>query len=227
MAVRVNSRSVAETAKGILMGSLWNRLVRRLRRWAGCGWSAREFRHRYAGKPEDVWGYLHSQPHQDRSDRIFSAFAGRRPQRLLELGCAEGFLTRRLAGLADEVVACDLSEVAVQRAQAYCSDLNNVRFLAADVRNRLPDGSFDECLASDVLYYLSPGEIQVLGQRLRQLLGGTGRLVFANEWNQGYCDLTAPEAALRCLAKGGKWVCVRQDNQDLGQGRSHFLAVLE
>ncbi|MFN9290855.1 MAG: class I SAM-dependent methyltransferase, partial [Planctomyces sp.] len=114
-----------------------------------------------------VWGYLNSQPHQERSDRIFSAFAGRRPQRLLELGCAEGFLTRRLAGLAEEIVACDLSEMAVQRAQAYCSDLSNVRFLATDVRDRLPEGSFDECLASDVLYYLSPSEIEVLGDRLR------------------------------------------------------------
>lgn len=65
------------------------------------------------------------------------------------------------------------------------------------------------------------------GRFFDQASGGTGRLVFANEWNQGYCDLTAPEAALRCLAKGGHWVCVRQDNQDLGQGRSHFLAVLE
>lgn len=203
MAVRGDRRFMATTAKGVLMVPLWNRLVRRLRRLAGRGWSAQEFQQRYAGNRSDVWGYLNSQPHQERSDRILSAFAGRRPQRLLELGCAEGFLTRRLAGLAEEIVACDLSEMAVQRAQAYCSDLSNVRFLATDVRDRLPEGSFDECLASDVLYYLSTSEIEVLGGRLRQLMPGSARLVLANEWNHDYRDLTAPDVALQSLTKGG------------------------
>lgn len=135
------------------MRNLWNRLVRRLRRLFGLGWSAREFRQRYAGKTSDAWGYQHSPDHQARADRILKMFVGRQPQRMLELGCAEGFLTRHLSGIADRVVACDVSEVAVHRAAACCADLRNVHFMATDIRHRLPDGPFDACLASDVLYY--------------------------------------------------------------------------
>lgn len=217
---------MAKDAKQFSMSRLGNRVLRRCRRWLGLGWSAAEFERRYAAVAKDAWGYHASQTHCGRADRILAALAGGTPQRLLELGCAEGFLTRRLAEQAAAVVACDLSELAVERARLHCAGLGNVQFLAADVRLRLPAGSFDVCLASDVLYYLSPGEIVSLAKRLRQQMSPDARLIFANEWNESYRDLTSPQQVLQCLTGAGGWSCVGQDLQNLGSGCSHFLALL-
>jgi 2-polyprenyl-3-methyl-5-hydroxy-6-metoxy-1,4-benzoquinol methylase len=208
------------------MSRLGNRLVRRFRRWLGLGWSAAEFEKRYAAVAGDAWGYHASQTHRGRADRILAVLQGCTPQRLLELGCAEGFLTRRLAAQAAAVVACDLSERAVERARQHCAGLVHVQFLAADVRQRLPEGNFDVCLASDVLYYLSPAEIVSLAGRLRQQMPTGARLIFANEWNESYRDLTPPQQVLQCLTRDGAWHCVSQDLQNSGSGSSHFLALL-
>lgn len=208
-------------------GMLFRRVERRLRRWLGLGWSAQEFVWRYAKKSEDAWGYLQSPGHAARADRILGAFAGWRATRLLEVGCAEGFLTKSLLMLADEVVACDLSEEAVSRAERWCAAGARCQFVACDVRRNLPEGPFDTCVLSDVLYYFSAGEIRSLAEQLHRLMPRPRRLVFANEWNAAYRDLTAPEVALECLTRDTGWVCIRQDLQEQDGGKAHLLAVLE
>ncbi len=205
----------------------YRRVERRLRRWLGLGWSAQEFLQRYAAKSNDAWGYLQSPGHAARAERILSAFTGWRAGRLLEVGCAQGFLTKSLLLLADEVVACDLSEEAVRRAESWCAADGRGVFVACDVRRHLPEGPFDTCLLSDVLYYLSPAEIRSLAHRLHNRMPARRRLVFANEWNVAYRDLTAPAVALECLTHGTGWVSVRQEQLDQGDGKSHMLAVLE
>ena len=205
----------------------YRRVQRRLRRLLGLGWSAQEFVQRYAAKSNDAWGYLQSPEHAARSERILSAFTDWRAGRLLEVGCAQGFLTRSLLQLADEVVACDLSEEAVRRAESWCAAGDRGVFLACDVRRQLPEVPYDTCLLSDVLYYLSPAEIRSLARRLNDRMPARRRLVFANEWNAAYRDLTVPSVALECLTQGTGWVCVWQEQIDQGEGKSHMLAILE
>lgn len=206
--------------------SVWNRVERRVRRWLGRGWSASEFRNRYAAKSADAWGYLEDAAHAARARRILHAFNGFSAQRVLELGCAEGFLTAELLRIARNIVACDLSADAVGRAARYCNSPVNAKFCALDLREELPTGPFDACLASDVLYYLTPGEIIRLAASLHGIMPGARRLVFANEWNSSYRDLTPPERILACLTASGHWICDYTDTETWGDGKSHFLAVL-
>jgi len=206
---------------------VFRRIERRLRSWLGMGWSAQEFQQRYAAKSQDAWGYLESAAHAERSARILRAFAGWQPQRVLEVGCAEGFLTKRLLLLANQVVACDLSDLAAARAAAHCAGVGSGLFLTMDIRRKIPEGKFDTCLLSDVLYYLSPAEIRDLSGRLHRSMPKPRRLIFANEWNVSYRDLTTPEVALQCLTTSGQWSCVQTDRLDLGDGKSHVLALLE
>lgn len=203
------------------------RIQRRLRRWLGLGWSAQEFLQRYAKNSDDAWGYLHSPGHAARAARILSGLAGWQAGRLLEVGCAQGFLTKSLLLQADYVVACDLSEEAVRRAEAWCAAGERGRFVACDVRQQLPEGTFDTCVLSDVLYYFSRTEIRSLAGSLHRIMPAPRRLIFANEWNVAYRDLTPPAVALECLTRGTIWKCVRQDLLQQGEGKSHFLAVLE
>lgn len=205
---------------------MWNRLKRRVRRLLGQGWGADEFAVRYAAGRADAWGYEGDPSHALRADRIVTAFAALQPRRMLELGCAEGFLTEKLAGFAGKVVACDLSLEAVERARKRCRNVANVQFECVDIRSQLPRGPFDGCLASDVLYYLSPREIQGLAKRLSELLPVQSTLVIANEWNMAYRDLTKPAKAHSLFVKSGHWYSLSADDLDLGAGKSHFLAVL-
>lgn len=205
---------------------MWNRLKRRVRRLLGQGWGADEFAVRYAAGRDDAWGYEGDPGHALRADRILSAFGSHRPRRMLELGCAEGFLTGKLTGIAGEVVACDLSMQAVERAQQRCRNAVNVQFECVDVRRQLPCGPFDACLASDVLYYLSPREIQGLSSRLSERMPVDSILVLANEWNVAYTDLTSPTQSHHLFVESGCWSSLSADDLDLGAGKSHFLGVL-
>ena len=107
-------------------------------------------------------------------------YAGWRAGSLLEVGCAQGFLTKSLLRQADLVVACDLSEEAVRRAEAWCAAGERGRFVACDVRQRLPEGTFDTCVLSDVLYYFSPTEIRSLAGSLHRIMPAPRRLILAN-----------------------------------------------
>ncbi|MBI4332012.1 MAG: class I SAM-dependent methyltransferase [Chloroflexi bacterium] len=87
----------------------------------------------------------------------------RRPEHILEIGCAEGAFTQMLAQAFPEtaILAVDISTSAINRARDRCRPFSNVRFLEADVvnvfhRNELPARAFDAIIQSESLYYLFP-----------------------------------------------------------------------
>jgi SAM-dependent methyltransferase len=206
---------------------MWLRLRRRLRRLLGLGWSADEFLRRYRRGKSDAWGYVGDASHEARAATILAALPDWPVTDLLELGCAEGFLTRRFLERGISVTACDLSAEAIDRARGWCAGHTNVQFVVNDIRQQLPCGPFDVCLMSDVLYYLSPGEIRKLSNQLSSHLRPRRRLIFANEWNPSYRDLTHPKHALESLLTGGPWKCIHQQTTGTPTSHTHFLAILE
>ena len=117
-------------------------------------------------------------------------------------------MTRLLARRAGSVVAVDFVEEALDRARENCSGLSNVGFVAGDVRNGLPPGTYDAAVASDVFYYLSVSELlDVL-----RLLGGSlrpgGSLVVA-EFSPGSAKLPSRlEDVLRLCGSSTAWELV-------------------
>jgi peptidoglycan/xylan/chitin deacetylase (PgdA/CDA1 family) len=106
-------------------------------------------------------------------------------QRALEIGCAEGAFTLRLAQHAPSVLACDVSMVALSRAARRCSHLTNVTFTRLDVfEEELPAG-YDLIVCSEMLYYASSQE--KLAKMVRSL---------ARALQPGGCLLTANAHAL-------------------------------
>ena len=202
------------------------RILRRCRRLLGRGWAASEFEERYRRNSRDAWSYLTDQQHELRLQRILAALPAGNFKQLLECGCAEGFLTRQLADRAEQVVACDLSGEAVRRATEYCQGQANVQFRVSDIRKELPDGQFDVCLMSDVLYYLAPTEISRLARRISSQLPAGGVLLIANEWNEAYRDLTHPETTVRCFVDTGLWNCRVITPHAVGPGKTHWIAEI-
>src|SRR3954453_18426713 len=80
------------------------------------------------------------------------------------VGCSIGSCTGRLAPRCGELLATDISQVAVERAQHRLAGHPNVRVERRTIPGEMPDGQFDLIVCSDVLYYLPTW-------RLRRTLG--------------------------------------------------------
>ena len=58
----------------------------------------------------DPWNFESSEFEQVKYDRQVEILSGKHYEQALELGCGAGAFTRRLAKLADRVVAVDISQ---------------------------------------------------------------------------------------------------------------------
>ncbi|HYI98573.1 MAG TPA: trifunctional glycosyltransferase/class I SAM-dependent methyltransferase/polysaccharide deacetylase [Thermoleophilaceae bacterium] len=99
----------------------------------------------------DPWGYT-SEYEQGKYDQTLSLIDAR-PERALELACAEGHFTRQLAPHVERLVASDVSTVALRRARQRCADLDNVDFEYHDLFSDPIAGRYDLIVCSEVLYY--------------------------------------------------------------------------
>jgi len=182
-----------------------------MRRLVGRGCDAADFAPVYAGAQDDAWGYERRPFERERFDLIMDVMSDLSPERLLEVGCAEGHLTRRLSGHVEELVACDVVEEALRRAKEHCAGLANVRFLLADIRKTWPEGMFDAVLCSDVLYYFTKREVRGVVHRSALKISPGGHFLFANEWQDGYRLHTHPEYVIAQLAQSGDWQLLRRE----------------
>lgn len=203
-----------------------SRIAQALRWRFGKGWSLGDFQGRYNAKNSDAWGYLSDARHLKRRDRILSHLPKLSGKKVLEIGCAEGFITERLLAEGATVVACDLSDQAVARARKYCQDSEHATFVAVDIRQDIPGKHFDICIASDVLYYLSETENRTVAKRLAEQMQPDGVLLFANEWNRSYRNLTHPHQTISIFESTGKWKASDVDIQQEGEDTMHVVAAL-
>jgi ubiquinone/menaquinone biosynthesis C-methylase UbiE len=74
-------------------------------------------------------------------------------QRVLELGCGTGSMTRELLRAGAEVVAYDLSEPMIERARARAPD---ARYVLGDILEAPADASYDRVLLAFVLHEMGP-----------------------------------------------------------------------
>lgn len=72
---------------------------------------------------------------------------------LLEVGCANGILTERLADRCDRLLGLDVSDTALAAARERLAGRTNVRLERMRFPAEVPDGSFDLVLLSEVAYY--------------------------------------------------------------------------
>lgn len=100
----------------------------------------------YSQQP-DPWDYT------SLYEQTLSLLPSGRIEQALELACAEGLFTIQLATCVDNLIAADISQVALERAAQRCGKLNNVSFKHLDfVRDPLPS-DLDLIVCSEVLYF--------------------------------------------------------------------------
>lgn len=88
-----------------------------------------------------------------------AALPRERYARGFEPGCSIGVLTALLARRCDELVASDVSALAVERARDRLAGMPGVRVERRAIPDEWPEGSFDLVVLSEVAYFLEPAEL--------------------------------------------------------------------
>jgi cyclopropane fatty-acyl-phospholipid synthase-like methyltransferase len=133
----------------------------------------------YTGNP-DPWDFETSAYEAQKYDSTMAALGGRRFGNGLEIGCSIGVLTARLAAICDRLLAADIVEAALTRAQSRCAGLEHVRFENRLMPRDWPDSCFDLIVLSEILYFLSPEDIRLLAARAACSLAADGIVLLVN-----------------------------------------------
>ena len=148
----------------------------------------------------DPWNYARSPFEAYKRDRLLRACGDRVYGRGLELACANGETTRRLAKRCLRLLAVDSSETAVKEAARRTAGLRNVAVKQALLPSQTPQGPFDLIVASEILYYLSCSDLLALLGQLQQALAPGGRLVILHHVI-AFADARQPPALAQRRAK--------------------------
>ncbi|MBI5624568.1 MAG: methyltransferase domain-containing protein [Elusimicrobia bacterium] len=154
------------------------------------GWlarrSVRRKMDRVFSRGRDPFGYEKLPYETGRLKAMEAALGDRRYASGLEIGCAEGVFTEKLAARAERLAALDVSPVALERARARLAGRPGVAFVEADVRDWPGPGAYacDLIVVGDVLYYLDKPMVRRTFEetfgRIRGWLAPGGLLVLAH-----------------------------------------------
>jgi peptidoglycan/xylan/chitin deacetylase (PgdA/CDA1 family) len=99
----------------------------------------------------------------------------------LELACAEGHFTEKLAARAQRLIATDISARALTRAADRCRSCHHIEFRQLDLRtDELPQG-VDLIVCSEVLYFLNDEtELRRVAERMEAALMHGGHIITAH-----------------------------------------------
>jgi LmbE family N-acetylglucosaminyl deacetylase/SAM-dependent methyltransferase len=105
---------------------------------------------------------------------LLAALPRQRYRSVLELGCATGVLTARLAERSDQVLGVDIAEAPLQLARRH---VPTARFERRTVPDEWPAGEFDLVVLSEVGYYLSEADLDRVIDRILGSLTPDGSIV--------------------------------------------------
>lgn len=127
------------------------RVVRRTRQLRLGSRSALE---RFYASAHDPFG-IDTNPYESEKFDDLLQVVGEGPFRQgLEVGCAIGSLTERLALRCEHLLTLDIAQAAVDRTRQRLAGQTHVVVERRTIPEELPDGLFDLIVCADVLYYL-------------------------------------------------------------------------
>lgn len=149
----------------------------------------------------DPWDLATSEYERRKFDRTIEALADRRYASGLEIGCAHGVLTSRLHPLCDQLLAIDISQTALARAQQRVGPKSGIEWARMGFPAESPAGLFDLCVVSEVAYYWGAADLSRAAHWLADHLVPGGRVVLVHYTGETDYPCTADEA-VRALEQG-------------------------
>lgn len=135
-----------------------------------------DFEARYQADP-DPWGYTTSTYERNKYAATLAACGPGQFVRALELGASIGVFSAALAPRCRSLTTIDAAPTAVEIARRRLADTPSVRILGGTIPGAIPDGPYDLVVASEILYYLTAGELAATLDRLRDQTSARARLV--------------------------------------------------
>lgn len=161
---------------------------------------------------EDPWRFL-TRWYEERKRAItVASLTNSRYRSGLEVGCSIGVLTAELARRCDDLLAVDVSAIAVHNARRRLG--NQARVEQFDVSDGFPVGPFDLIVLSEVGYYFAADKIESVLTAARNALSPSGEIV-ACHWRHPVEDypLLGDEVHQRIRALGMTRL-VRHEEED-------------
>ena len=164
---------------------------------------------------EDPWSFRTRWYEERKRALTLSSLRRQRYRSCFEPGCSIGLLTGGLADRCDNVLACDVSERALQSARSAIPSARHVRLLQHGVPHWWPSGPFDLVVISELAYYFDTETVRSLWRSARASLEPGGDLV-AIHWRHPVDDYPLTGDAVHGLLAetGGLERTLRHDEPD-------------
>jgi len=164
-------------------------VVGRRERSIGADW----FEDLYA-REGDPWAFETSPYERAKYDHTLAALPPGRFARALEVGCANGVLTERLAPRCEALLAVDVSDTALAAARKRLAAVANVTLERRTLPGEAPAGPFDLVLLSEVVYYWDRDDVARLAAWVRAAVPSGGHLLLVHWTGDTDYPLTGDEA---------------------------------
>lgn len=166
----------------------------------------------YAADP-DPWGHL-TRPYERRKHRETVAAAGPGPfAEAVEIGCGNGALAVGLAPLCRRLTALEAIPAALAGARPRLAPHPHVTLIHGRAPHDLPDLRPDLVVLSEVLYFLTPGDVDALAAWIASRITPRGRVVAANWTGPTGEALSGRDAADRLRAGLAGWRGLRAERE--------------
>lgn len=131
----------------------------------------------------DPWDYRSSPFEAFKRGVLLRACGDRLHGRGLELACAIGENSSRLASRCLRLLAVDSSLTALAEAQRNFGKQPRLQFAQARLPQGMPRGPFDLIVASEIGYYLPVGQLTMLLRAMARELAPGGRVVLLHHFS--------------------------------------------
>jgi cyclopropane fatty-acyl-phospholipid synthase-like methyltransferase len=148
----------------------------------------------YQSNP-DPWGFCTDPYEQAKYRHTIEILHGSRFASALEVGCSIGVLTNLLAPQCDTLLALDIVDQPLETAAKRCAAQPWVHFQRMQVPAEWPDRRFDLILLSEVLYFLTPSDIDQCARQVKASLLPNAKILLVNWLGQSDDPCSGDQAA--------------------------------
>lgn len=163
----------------------------------------------------DPWSFETSPYEAAKFDHTIAALPRARYASALEVGCANGVLTTRLADRCDDLLSVDVSDTALAAARARCAAQPNVRFERRQLPQDRPSGAFDLMILSEVVYYWDEADVRRMAAYVADAVRSGGDIMLVHWTGLTDYPLSGDDAVdILWGALGDKVTEVARDRRD-------------